>query len=576
MLNPTSSPKTNGVAFVGFPGPSSVLLVHQCLSSSHSSLGRPYAARLVSRFPTSFTAPSACPQPGWLRNAGHAKEVAPVVPASSRRQAVVPVAQILTSTAADALRDVPEPVLRAVERLARQPRVTVPDVAAAAGVDVLAAQDAMVTLASVTGAAIDVSEDGELAYRFPRDVRQVLRRKSFRAALRMAWDKAFPVLFGVVRVAFGGFLIISIVITFLAILAISTSGRSDDDRNGRSSRSGGGGMIFGPRLFGPDIFDVMFYSRRMRGYNEYGKGAINRGKPDQMSFLESVYSFVFGDGDPNEDLLQSKRWRKVAAVIRSNNGAVIAEQLAPFLDLPSDYFRKRNARSAGIVDESFMLPVLQRFHGHPEVTDDGHLIYIFPDFGLTGSNRGLGATVDLAGASANAAVRESELTLSNASTGQQLIAGGLGVLNLVGALTLGSMLSGVVPVGHDAAVFLSFVRGIYPALFLYAVSFIVFPAARYLRQRKINGEIRSRNNAREKAALELLRPSTDLRLKLREADKRAQESRIVGSESVVYSTDKDMLDQPALERQASSDFDRRLSERSRDNVSAVGEDDDVM
>lgn len=472
------------------------------------------------------------------------------------------------SRSSDALKDVPEPVLFAVEKLARQPRVTVPDVAAAAGVDIPAAENALVTLANVTGAAIDVTDGGELAYRFPRNVRQVLTQKSIRAALRMAWEKAFPFLFTAVRIGFGAFLLISIVLTFLLIAALSASARSSDDRDDSYRRDGGGTIFFGgPRVFGPNIFDIMFYSRR---YGPYGSNryAYDRGmEPDQrknsgpaMSFLASVYSFVFGDGDPNKDLMTSKRWRKIAAVIRANNGAVVAEQIAPFLDLPKGYQPQSPlSTSDSVVDEGYMLPVLQRFHGHPEVTDDGDLVYVFPDFGLTGSSRGTGASLDLAGPAASAAIREKELQLSEATDGQKLLAGGLGILNLGGALTLGSLLSSTIPSTADSAALLSFAKGLYPGLLLYALTFVFVPIARYFWQRRANREIRERNRGRESAAVALARPNGDLRRKLMAAARRAQTERVVSGDSVIYSSDLPS-DQPSIQRQISNDFDRRLRE----------------
>jgi hypothetical protein len=56
-------------------------------------------------------------------------------------------------------------------------------------------------------------------------------------------------------------------------------------------------------------------------------------------FLESTFSYIFGDGNPNADIEQ-QRLKLLAAVIRSAGGAVTAEQLAPYLDpasLPPGY-----------------------------------------------------------------------------------------------------------------------------------------------------------------------------------------------------------------------------------------------
>lgn len=58
---------------------------------------------------------------------------------------------------------------------------------------------------------------------------------------------------------------------------------------------------------------------------------------------------------------------------------VIGEELAPFLDPP-----KANGiddtTSSLFPDEGFMLPVLSRFGGQPQVSDQGDLFYVFPRF----------------------------------------------------------------------------------------------------------------------------------------------------------------------------------------------------
>ncbi|KAL4573577.1 hypothetical protein LXL04_020387 [Taraxacum kok-saghyz] len=51
-----------------------------------------------------------------------------------------------------------------------------------------------------------------------------------------------------------------------------------------------------------------------------------------MNFIESVFSFVFGDGDPNEGI-EEERWKLIGQYITSNGGVVTAEELAPYLDV---------------------------------------------------------------------------------------------------------------------------------------------------------------------------------------------------------------------------------------------------
>merc|ERR1719399_2627866 len=86
--------------------------------------------------------------------------------------------------------------------------------------------------------------------------------------------------------------------------------------------------------------------------------------PPRMSLPEAIFSFVFGDGDPNV-ALRAARVRALAEVIRENGGAVVADSLAPFLDPPP------LAPATSNVDESWILPAVTELGGRPEVADDG-------------------------------------------------------------------------------------------------------------------------------------------------------------------------------------------------------------
>jgi hypothetical protein len=106
---------------------------------------------------------------------------------------------------------------------------------------------------------------------------------------------------------------------------------------------GGGGFGYDP-FWGPSPFDF-FYYRPYYGY--YAMPGEERRDPDEMGFLESIFSYIFGDGDPNRGL-EEKRLSLAANMIRENNGSVTAEQLAPFCDdLPSP----KKSKDSGYVDE---------------------------------------------------------------------------------------------------------------------------------------------------------------------------------------------------------------------------------
>ena len=88
---------------------------------------------------------------------------------------------------------------------------------------------------------------------------------------------------------------------------------------------------------------------------------------ERFDFLTICFQFVFGGTDLNLDL-EERNWKYIAATIKNNNGIVIAEQIAPFVD------------DISLDSEYWMIPVLCRFQGLAEVSDNGNIIYIFPQF----------------------------------------------------------------------------------------------------------------------------------------------------------------------------------------------------
>lgn len=84
---------------------------------------------------------------------------------------------------------------------------------------------------------------------------------------------------------------------------------------------------------------------------------------------------MFGDGDPNASL-RAARLRSLAEAIRAGGGAVVAEQIAPFLDPPTG---PEAGSGSPLVEESWVLPAVLELGGRPEVADDGTIVYIFDE-----------------------------------------------------------------------------------------------------------------------------------------------------------------------------------------------------
>ncbi|KAL5170488.1 hypothetical protein HKD37_11G032189 [Glycine soja] len=395
-------------------------------------------------------------------------------------------------------------------------RMTIGDVASRAGLNLNQAQKALQALAADTNGFLEVSEEGDVLYVFPKDYRSRLGAKSFRIKAEPFFEKAKAAGEYFIRVSFGTALIASIVIVYTTIIALVTSSRSEEDNRGR------------------------------RGGRSYDSGFT--------FYFNPVFSFVFGDGDPNQGI-EEERWKLIGQYIASNGGVVAAEELAPYLDIDS---------TEGIKDdESYILPVLLRFDGQPEVDEEGNILYRFPSLQTTASQKSkrkeyVGRRwADWVGI--EKFFKEKKWQFSITGTSERAMVIGLGGLNLFGVIILGTMLK-------DTAVapssFIKFVADIFPLLQIYAGSFFAIPLVRWFFIRKKNADIEKRNKARQQCAQVLELPDTSLRQKLFSARDMAEKT-VIGQDQIVYSTDKDLLEQEYEAREWDKKFRELESTASR-------------
>ncbi|KAJ6799517.1 uncharacterized protein M6B38_207165 [Iris pallida] len=299
-----------------------------------------------------------------------------------------------------------------------------------------------------------------------------------------------------IRVSFGTALIASILLVYTTIIALISSRSDEDNRGRRGGRSYDSGFTV---FFSPsDLFwywDPYYYKRRQIRTN------------GGMNFVESVFSFVFGDGDPNQGL-EEERWKMIGEYIASNGGVVTAEELAPYLDvLPINETTD---------DESYILPVLLRFDGQPEVDDEGRILYRFPSLQRTASSqrsRGkeyVGKKWSEWVDGATKYFEEKKWLFSKAGASEKAMAIGLGALNLFGVVVLGSMLKNttVAPAG-----FISFVADIFPALQIMLPHFLQYLCSMVLASHE-ECDIEKRNLGRKQRAQVLESPDSTLRRKL--------------------------------------------------------------
>ncbi|NEQ42183.1 MAG: hypothetical protein F6K00_00920 [Leptolyngbya sp. SIOISBB] len=440
-------------------------------------------------------------------------------------------------------------VMEAVESL--KYRVTVGDVATQSGLELAVAQQGLNALAADTQAHLQVSDTGEIAYEFPKSFRAILRNKYWRLRLQETWERIWSVLFYLIRISFGILLIVSILVIVVAILvlviAAQAASQKDDDRGGGGGFGGGfggGGMVFMPRFWIGDLFWLFhydpYYSRRSPSRRASRPNRSGRAD-DGMNFLEAIFSFLFGDGDPNADL-EERRWQEVGAVIQNNGGAIAAEQVVPYLDDLGKGWSQE--------DEDYILPVLTRFNGVPEVSPQGDIIYHFPELQVTAQKQRGRIAVP-------AYLKEAPRKFSEAKMGQLSGAIALGVFNFLGAIVLGVMLQDQALVAEIGG-FIGFVNAIYWVILAYGAGFLAIPAGRYFWTNRKNSQIESRNEQRQERALALNAAGPELDEKITFAQQFAAQT-VVSADDLAYTTEKDLTEQEYEQRdKLDAEWQKRL------------------
>jgi hypothetical protein len=406
-------------------------------------------------------------------------------------------------------------IMEAVEKLGY--RVTPGDVAAQAGLNVELAQQGLLALARDVGGHMQVAESGDIVYLFPKNFQSILRNKFFQIKLKEWWEKIWGVIFYLIRISFGVVLIASIALISIAIMVIIIGSLFSSDGDGPSiggdsgggSGGGGGGWFYFPDIFwylSPD-YDTHYQQRRR--------------EKKELNFFEAIFSFLFGDGNPNSNL-EKRRWQSIAKVIRRNQGAIVGEQISPYLDDIGPGYAQEY--------EDYMLGVLTRFNGQPKVSPEGQIVYYFPELQITTRKRPRPP--------ASKFLEELPWRFSAASSGQIILAVGLGGVNLVGALVLGNLLKTAAIAGG----FIGFIQGIYWLLIFYGVGFLAIPLIRYFWIQWRNSKINTRNQSRASRAQLLAIADSKLKEKINFARQFASQ-KVIGQKDIAYTTEEELLEQ---------------------------------
>ena len=410
-------------------------------------------------------------------------------------------------------------VLKTIDSLGR--KVTAADVALKSGLPVLAVEQDLNEIAAETKGNLKVGEKGDIVYTYPVNFEATYLSRGVELFFQRLGDWFFKAAFFLLRISFGVMLVLSFVIVvvliFLVIMFYSRiGGRDSDNDRGYDDYDGGFGgggfhLGFWDWMLIRELFLWQAYSRDYRcdPYDRYNRPTIH--KPQKTNFLFNVFSFLFGDGDPNGNL-EERKWAMIAEAIRENNGVVTADQLAPY---------------TGSNEDDAMLPVLVRFQGKPVVTDAGNIVYEFSSLKATAQSPWPGELPQY--------LSEFTWKFSNVRSDQLLPVYILAALNFIGSWFLFLQMD-YISVLYKFAPLIQ-------ALVVYGTLFLVVPAVRAFGISVANKNIEERNKERMQYWSKISAPQAELEKKLEEAKRLSFKREIQKDQDSVYTTEKDVLDQ---------------------------------
>jgi hypothetical protein len=381
---------------------------------------------------------------------------------------------------------------------------TVADIVARTALPLQTVRELIPLAADEYSARFEVTESGEILYSFPRGF--VSKRRGFKARFGRFMEKfgrglaiAAQALFKVwIMTMLVGYFVLFMVIA-LGALMLSVAASSSNSSNNRSrGRSGGmGGMFFASSIFDM-IIRIWFYSeltsnRRFASLDPRRSGAPDK-RPKGKPLYKAIFSFVFGDGDPNADW-DSREKQAVIAYLQANAGVI---SLPEFMTLTGKDRAEAEERLASYCVE---------FGGMPEATDDGTVVYRFDELLLRADKR------DRSFSAFSAPLKR----LRSFSSNTKGMNGWFGAINAVNLLFGGYFFTNALNTGRiltqehfdaasylygftyvifsnfiaNPAAFISICLGIIPLVF--SILFWLIPALRYAGLKKSNEAVKLEN-----------------------------------------------------------------------------------
>jgi hypothetical protein len=251
---------------------------------------------------------------------------------------------------------------------ARKKGATVADIAAGTGLPLYTVKELAPAAADEFGGRLEVTESGEILYSFPQGF--VSRYRGFGPLLKKSGEKLARFLGAAGTVLFKGWIMVMLLgyfVLFMALallsLFVSISANSRSSSNS-SRRDGGGFMLSG--LFNL-IIRIWFYSELTRSFDpSYRRGRFEAPKPKGRLLHKAIFSFVFGDGNPNANWEETER-KDFAAYVLERQGVLSLPEFIAITGLPPGRAERE------------LTTLCVEFGGTPEVTEEGTVVYRFND-----------------------------------------------------------------------------------------------------------------------------------------------------------------------------------------------------
>jgi hypothetical protein len=255
----------------------------------------------------------------------------------------------------------------------RRQSLTVADAVAASALPLPLVQELLPQAADEYSARLEVTESGEILYTFPRifasryrGFKAGLKRflAAFSRAIRLAGVCFFKVWIMVMLV---GYFVLFMLIALAALMVSAAGSSSSRSRSDDRFRNKDSGFYLVSGIFDL-IIRIWFYSELTRSLDRtyYGNYGGRRGpdRPKGRPLHQAIFSFVFGEPDPNREA-ESTEKKTLIAWLRQNSGLI---SLPEYMTLTGKPLPEA---------ERGILAACSEFGGMPEVTGDGTIVYRF-------------------------------------------------------------------------------------------------------------------------------------------------------------------------------------------------------